>query len=281
MRIIKRLIIDNEDGIILFSVLMLSIVFLSLGLAMLYQSDTNFKMSALTRDRVEVFMTTETAYEAAVSRMIFLMENSGYADTLRTAWPGDATGWPNYLVRVYDNPNNPTKFRLVTQPSTDFWINDSLNRDLTGQQDVTDDSTNTDYFLITRQDSVSAANVFQIEDAAYAGSASAYHFYRAWFEADRHLDTSPEDRTVFLMVEGFRGNPNTPIDPHNPSYIPLTRVLMQYRVRMSKSTMGWESEDDSGSFASGRAGTGSSVSGGVIDITSGGSGSREISTGGS
>lgn len=270
MNILKKLLFDNEDGIILFSVLMLSMVFLALGLTMLYQADTNFQMSAVTRDKVETFMTAETAYESAVSRMIFMMDTGIVNDSLQTAFPGDASGWPNYLIRVYDDPTNPQSFRLVPMPSANFWSDEGLNRDLSGQPDVSDDSSNPQYFLITRSDSVSSATVFQMEDSAYSGSASAYHFYRAWLEPDRLLDESTSDRTCFLMVEGFKGNPNSPIDPNDPSYIPQTRVLMQYRIRLSKSTMGWENEDDSGSAAMGRGGTSASTSGGEVDITSGG-----------
>ena len=271
MNLIKKLLLKNEDGIILFSILLLSMVFLALGLTMLYQADTTFQMSAVTRDKIEAFMTAETAYEASASRMIYLMEVSNYTDTLQTAWPGDSTGWPNYLVRVYDDPNNPSLFRLVPMPSTDYWSNDTLNRDLSSQPDVSDDISNPAYFLITRSDSVSSATVFQIEDAAYASTASSYHFYRAWLEPDRLLDSSSQDRTCNLMVEGFKGNPNSTIDPNNANYIPQTRVLMQYRIRLSRSVQGWENEDDSGSAAMGRGGTSASTSGGEIDITAGGS----------
>lgn len=271
MKIIKKLFLDNEDGMILFSILLLSMVFLALGLTMLYQADTTFQMSAVTRDKIEAFMTAETAYEAAASRMIYLMEVSAYSDTLQSAWPGDNTGWPNYLVRVYDDPNNPERFRLVPLPTADYWSNETLNRDLSGQPDVTDDTTNPAYFLITRSDSVSSATVFQMDDVAYAGSASSYHFYRAWLEPDRLLDSSSQDRTCFLMVEGFKGNPNTTIDPTSANYIPQTHVLMQYRIRLSRNVQGWENEDDSGSASMGRGGTSSSTSGGEIDITTGGS----------
>lgn len=278
MNLIKKLLLKSEDGIILFSILLLSMVFLALGLTMLYQADTTFQMSAVTRDKIETFMTAETAYEAAASRMIYLMEVSNYTDTLQTAWPGDTTGWPNYLIRVYDNPNNPSAFRLVPMPSTDYWSSETLNRDLSAQPDVSDDVSNPAYFLITRADSVSSTTVFQIEDAAYAGSASAYHFYRAWLEPDRLLDESSQDRTCYLMVEGFKGNPNTTIDSSDADYLPQTRVLMQYRIRLSRNVQGWENEDDSGSAAMGRGGTSSSTSGGEIDIT-GGSSTRTNTTG--
>jgi len=271
MNILKKLLFKNEDGIILFSIMMLSMVFLALGLTMLYQADTTFQMSAVTRDKIETFMTAETAYEASVSRMIFMMDTSVVNDTLQTAMPGDASGWSNYLVRVYDDPANPQHFRLVPLPSANYWSDDVLNRDLSGQPDVSDDAANPSFFLITRADSVSSATVFQMEDASYAGSASAYHFYRAWLEPDRLLDESTADRTCFLMVEGFKGNPNTTIDSNSPNYIPQTRVLMQYRIRLSRSTVGWENEDDSGSAAMGRGGTSSSTSGGEIDISAGSS----------
>jgi hypothetical protein len=271
MNIIKKLLFKNEDGIILFSIMLLSMVFLALGLTMLYQANTTFQMSAVTRDKIETFMTAETGYEASASRMIFLMETAICRDSLQTAWPGDASGWPNYLVRVYDDPTNPQNFRLVPLPSTNYWDDDVLNRDLSGQPDVSDDAANPAYFLITRADSVTSATVFQMEDASYAGSASAYHFYRAWLEPDRLLDSSAADRTCFLMVEGFKGNPNSTIDASSPNYIPQTRVLMQYRIRLSRNVQGWENEDDSGSAAMGRGGTSASTSGGEIDITAGGS----------
>jgi hypothetical protein len=73
------------------------------------------------------------------------------------------------------------------------------------------------------------------------------------------------------MVEGFKGNPNSTIDANSPNYIPQTRVLMQYRIRLSRNVQGWENEDDSGSAAMGRGGTSASTSGGEIDITAGGS----------
>jgi len=255
--IINKLITNNEQGVVLITLMLLSMMMLALGLTMLYQSETNFKLSALSRDQIEVFMAAETGYESCVNRMIYNMDTVGYEDSFRSAWPGDSDGWPNYLIRVYDNPSNPTHFRLVEQPSIDFWENDTLNRDLSSAVDVTNDNNNSSFFLITRSDSLGGGDVFKIDDT---------HFYRAWIEADRYQDNSPIDRTAFLMVEAFRGKPNAPIDPSDPNFLPQSHVLMQYRIKLMKYTMVYESGDTS-QYGEGAAGTGATWSSERVDIT--------------
>ncbi len=267
---IKTLFLDNDRGMILLTLMLFSMMLLGLSLTMLYQAESNYQLSTQTRDNIEAFMAAETGYEACVSRIIYRLNDLGYQDNFFSARPGQTLGWPDYVIRLYDNDNNPTKFRLVAQPTHDFWDGDAsgLNRDLSSAVDVSDDYTNPNYFLVTRQEALSAGDTFKIDDI---------HYYRAWLEADRNNETSANDQTAYLMVQGFRGKPDSALDPSDPNYIPQSSVLMQYRIRLSKDTLGWESGNVS-QYGASEQGTGASYSGGEIDM-SGSTTVRDIVTG--
>ncbi|MBN2135685.1 MAG: hypothetical protein JW737_08150 [Acidobacteria bacterium] len=274
MKNLIKKIINDKKGIVLITLLLFSMMLLSLGLTMLYQSDSQFQLSVNVRNNTEVFMVAETAYDSAVARILYLMESQGYIGNFNSARPGNMTGWPNYLIRVYDDPTNPSYFRLVEQPEPvssdeDFFSDDVLNRDLSAAYDVTDDSVNPANYLITRSDSISGSGFFKVDDK---------HFYRAWLESDRFNEKGgDEDHTAFLMVEAFRGDPNAPVDPNDSDFRPQWHVLMQYRIRLVVENSNWESEDVAQTGQDPR-GSGSTQSTGSIDITSSGwaSGARSL-----
>jgi hypothetical protein len=257
--------LKNNKGMILLTLMLISMLLLSLGLGMLYQADSNLQLSSHERNKIETFMTAETAYESCVSRIIYCMDALGYEDNFATARPGNNSGWSNYLMRVYDDYSNPNKFRLVELPSIDFYEDADLNRDISAATEVTDDNNNADFYLITRDDSLSGGTVFKVDDT---------HYYRAWFEADRYQDDSPDDHTALLMIEAFKGKPGTSINPNDPNFIPQEHTLMQYRIKLLKYTTTSETGDTS-QYGEGAAGTGSTYSTGDVDISSE-EGSRSI-----
>jgi hypothetical protein len=158
------------------------------------------------------------------------------------------------------------KFRLVAQPAIDYWSNASTNRNLSAAMDVSDDAVTPAYFLVTRADSVGGGAIFKIDDI---------HFYRAWLEADRYQDNSPDDHTAFLMIEAFRGKPNAPIDPSASGFLPQSHILMQYRIKLLKVSAVYEGGDVS-QYGEGAGGTGATWSSGEVDIGGSSFSSRTI-----